>query len=554
MSVSRYIQFDSTYRNRNQWNNPAEFQTQISSYGERNALNAYDPVSTSAPSKRWTSNAFNTTGPTATFTGTIAAITSPPGYGASGDLHYTLSIIASSGNTVQREQNYYTHSILYDATSSKDAVRILSSRYLGTTSLGRDRFEITVERIDNSLSPGNTVEINDPTDLTNLSFPLIFIPCGSSKENDYKNCILYNETKSSGLTNFSYKTIDTYDGRTGLVTLDMSSGTSIATWDETDTFSIRETLPYRKDSINNEVAAPSNRVLSSTNSFSTPNDIYKTSYILMTSGSNAGETRRITNYIELTGDTVSGSFSTIEFPSTASDVDDFYKDVYVKILSGAADEDVRKILSYDGTTKIATVLNNFTASIVAEIQFEIHSIIVSPAFDNNLNSSSPVDSFEILKISYDNYKPFVYNGSLLTNQQMVCHEIELLHVILPQKVLDVFHGGLITIYPYVYVTISNVVNSSSGNSNSIISNNPNSIKATFVAAVDDVPNCNQSPYVKIDGDGMVQTLKFNVNDTLYFSVTMPNGETFKTVSVDTLSPFKPKNDIQISALFKIKRV
>jgi len=76
----------------------------------------------------------------------------------------------------------------------------------------------------------------------------------------------------------------------------------------------------------------------------------------------------------------------------------------------------------------------------------------------------------------------------------------------------------------------------------------------FRAAIDDVPNPNISSFIKVDGDGMVQTLKFRPNDNLRFSVHLPNGQIYETVESENVGPSPPNPEIQISALFSIRRL
>ena len=76
----------------------------------------------------------------------------------------------------------------------------------------------------------------------------------------------------------------------------------------------------------------------------------------------------------------------------------------------------------------------------------------------------------------------------------------------------------------------------------------------FRAAIDDVPNPVNSTFIKIDGDGAVQTIKFKPNDNLRFSVHMSNGEIYKTVLDEHFSPHMPNPFAQISAYFSLKRV
>ena len=94
----------------------------------------------------------------------------------------------------------------------------------------------------------------------------------------------------------------------------------------------------------------------------------------------------------------------------------------------------------------------------------------------------------ILPFTYDNLNPFVYTGSLISQEEMVCYQIELLNLILPNTTLTVGNGGSIAYYPYVYVELQNVSACGANLKNIIYSNNPNSTKVLFRAAIDDVPN------------------------------------------------------------------
>ena len=137
---------------------------------------------------------------------------------------------------------------------------------------------------------------------------------------------------------------------------------------------------------------------------------------------------------------------------------------------------------------------------------------------------------------------------------MVCYEISLLNLVLPNTTLVSGFGGRIAFYPYVYVELENVSASSGRNQGIIYSNNPNAIKALFRAAIKDVPNPVNSTFIKIDGSGAVQTVKFKPNDTLKFSVFLSDGEIYQTLMEEYYSPLNPNPLIQISALFSIKRI
>ena len=189
------------------------------------------------------------------------------------------------------------------------------------------------------------------------------------------------------------------------------------------------------------------------------------------------------------------------------------------------DNECRRIVSYNSTTKIITVHPAFSDT---------------PTIGNNI---------EILNFSYDNLNPFVYTGSLISQQELVCYEVDLLSITLPTEILNVAEGGYITSYPFVYVELSNTC--SAGHRNIIYSNNPHSTKMTFKVPVFDIQD--NPIFIKIGG-GMSQTIKFKPNDTLLFTVLMPNGEIFNTIYSDTITPSVPDSRIQISATFSLRRL
>ena len=192
---------------------------------------------------------------------------------------------------------------------------------------------------------------------------------------------------------------------------------------------------------------------------------------------------------------------------------------------------MRRIVDYDAATRTVTV---------------------TPAF-----SSVPVaatDVVEILQFSYDNATPFNYTGSLVSQSQEVCYEIELVNLVLPNRTLNAQFGSRISFYPYVYVELQNVSGASAGTKGVIYSNNPNSTRKLFRAAIDDISDPLISPFIKIDSDGMTNTVKFKPNDNLKFSVMLPNGDLFETEDEEVFGPTVPNALIQISALFSIKRL
>jgi hypothetical protein len=171
-----------------------------------------------------------------------------------------------------------------------------------------------------------------------------------------------------------------------------------------------------------------------------------------------------------------------------------------------------------------------------------------------LSNSITGNWIQLLTFDRDNEQPLNYTGSTVSQNQTVCYEVELISLILPNLPLDNTIGGLIAFYPYLYVELSNKTAPSASTKGILYSNNPNANRALFRVAVDDTPTPVISKFIKVDGDGAVQTIKFKPNDNLYLRVFLQNGTLFKTQDNDTSPPSPPDPFVQISAEFSIKRL
>jgi hypothetical protein len=222
--------------------------------------------------------------------------------------------------------------------------------------------------------------------------------------------------------------------------------------------------------------------------------------------------------------------------------------------------EVKKIIQYTSETnpntgvitKTASLESGFSSTGIIGDTISIKSGSVDIPLPTNAFTNGA--NFEIFCFSYDNHNPFVYTGSVTSQQETSCYQIELMDIILPNKILNCGFGSRIAFYPYLYVELSNISGSSSGTRNAIYSNNPNAVRAVFRVPIYDVQNPIASAFVKLDGDGMIQTLKFKPNDNIFFSVRLPNGDLFKTLEAEKYSPYEPNPDIQISALFSFKKL
>lgn len=475
MSNTKYIEIDSTYRNRNEWPLPGEFEVLISQSGRKGKENAMDPVSIQTPVFCWTSNRVDANTSGIQLTGVIDSIGGLNNIAASND-NNTFIITSAAGN-LQQLNNYYNALILKNTTISEQR-RIIGYQYLGTDTGGtNDRGLITVNTsFGSSFANGNSFSINDPTDISNTSYPLFFVPDGRVGTDSYKSYLLYNETRNE------YRVITNYDLTTHLLSIDTTS--PVTTWTITDNYCIRKQIPLSFFTIAGGTTI--NNVVLSVGA-STENDFYNNQFIRI----------RATTY---------GNSLT------------------------SPEGEIRRITDYDGSTL---------------------TISVSPPFSLVPTIGNIV---EILDFSYDNLNPFVYTGSQVSQQEMVCYEIELLNLILPNKTLSSGFGSRIAFYPYIYVELSNVSGASAGNKNLIYSNNPNATSMIFRVPIDDVPNPIITSFIKVDGDSMVQTIKFKPNDNLRFSVKLSNGQIYQTVDQEYYSPSPPNSEIQISALFAVRRL
>lgn len=486
MSNTRYIEIDSTYRNRTDWPLPANFEIRLAQSGTKGKLDALDPVSLSTPIKVWNSNIFNKsiTATSPILTGTIVSssgVPPSPYIGASGSQKVIIAQFSLPPQQPQLIKDYYAKAVLTNTSVTPvQQRRIVSSEHVSSTlNFVTMRFVIESSFGDDVVG-GNTITITDPTDLTDLNNPQFFIPVGDLGQDSYIRYFLYNDTLSQS------RPISGYDALTHMLTVDtthsvVATNTAgpVTGWTANNSYNIRRSLPV------------------------------------------------------FNGQLTAATTTTVTFTVGVSTEDNFYNGDFVRIKPtipiGPTDNEIRRITRYDGTTLTATVFPPFSAS--------------------------PVLTYvEILPFNFDQAVPLNYTGSTVSQQEMVCYEIELLNLILPNNTLVGGRGSRITFYPYVYVEFTNLTSASSGTNGVIYSNNPNSNRMLFRAAVDDIPNPLLSPFIKIDGDGMRQTVKFSPNDNLKFSVRLPDGVIFETNQNETKSPEEPNPSMQISAIFAVRRL
>jgi len=162
--------------------------------------------------------------------------------------------------------------------------------------------------------------------------------------------------------------------------------------------------------------------------------------------------------------------------------------------------------------------------------------------------------FLVSQFSSEGVVPLNYTGSQITQSQMTCHEITVMNLILPNKIINSSEGLLTSAYPYVFLELSNETMPSGHNRALLYSNNPSAVRATFVCSISDVNNPETTRFIKISSDGASQTLKFSPYDNLRVRVSLPSGQTFLTEETDTLVPCEPDATLQLSMVFQIQRL
>jgi hypothetical protein len=191
-------------------------------------------------------------------------------------------------------------------------------------------------------------------------------------------------------------------------------------------------------------------------------------------------------------------------------------------------DDVRLISAIDVATDTVSVATPFSAPI--EVSF-----------------NSQYD-YDILTWGKDNYNQLNYVG--IYPNQVVCYDIELERLTLPNLTLASGVGNRIAFYPYIYVEFEILNNE---NQHTLTSNNRNSINALFSVPIYNVTTPASAAFVVLNGLGMKQTVKFNVGCNYRFKVKLSNGELFTTQQIDTIPPNPPNFNLQVSAVLGLTR-
>lgn len=207
------------------------------------------------------------------------------------------------------------------------------------------------------------------------------------------------------------------------------------------------------------------------------------------------------------------------------------------VISQPSPSNYYKIQTYNPSTFSGMVFPSFSYETISE------------KFNYTIGDT---DTFEILQFKTDNYHPLNFAESMVHQQQVHCYEIQLISLTIPNVPLKSGTGKRIAFYPYVYIEFKSITQGT--NAYNFNSNNP-VIQKNIMFKAPMIYNFNpiKANFITLDGHGMVQQLKFKPNDSFSFAVYLPNGDLFITEQ-DYQSPSEPNPLLQISACFKVTRL
>lgn len=213
--MSLFLELDSTFRNRQKWPLPAEFEVPVSQTGRNTQINMIDPVCPSLPINTWTGASFdvNSIGSGAV-QGVVHGICSAP----------IITLDPSGAAVFQKRENYYSRAVIRNLTQPAQVSTVLSSKHVGG-----GRMQVVLASFSFLTNPGDIVAIIDSSDFSDPSNPVLFVPLGL---NSCVNQVLYNET-------IEESRLFTYYADTSLLRIEGS----IVGWTITDNFSLRPSSP-----------------------------------------------------------------------------------------------------------------------------------------------------------------------------------------------------------------------------------------------------------------------------------------------------------------------
>jgi len=224
-----FLELVSTYRNRQMWPLPGEFEAMIAQSGRNTNRDMLDPVCNSVPISAWTGLCFDTD-----VLGSDS-IECQISVDQSGNANSNTIIEFKSvvPGVLQEMYNYYKHAVMRNTMVTPHQFgRITEYVYKG-----EGRAQATIDNPNFKFNLGDFINIVDPTDFSSTESAFLFVPDGSDNDFAYEGTrgtriLLYNETQNQS------RNITSYDGKTGVLNVNNVTG-----WQPTDNYSLRYSAP-----------------------------------------------------------------------------------------------------------------------------------------------------------------------------------------------------------------------------------------------------------------------------------------------------------------------
>ena len=489
MSLANYyLELDSTFRNRQSWPNPGNFEAVLAS-SRATSGDMEDPVSQSEPVNAWTGGLFNINAiGSNNISGQIENINI-----GNANSSIVIEFKVNAPDLLQQRRNYYRNAVLRNLSTlplrGAELCSVRAGPNLGGMVqtlariseyiyMGNNRGQVTLYVKDSAFvyNLGDFIKIVDPTDFTDSLNSFLFVPDGSIFSQNYLGKLIYNETLAES------RTISNYNNQTNLITI---NGPSIVSWTIQDNYSIRQIAP----------------------TFTFPIDASSTS-----------------SQIIITG-------------SAASDVDNTYLAWYIRIPKLIYDTtnnaESRRIVSYDGVTKIAIVNPAFSSSPPVGLYTELMQYSYDNAnplnWSSSLSQETPLYSIKLLRLVLPNQILAVGTGSKPAYQPYFYVELSSGDPWLP--FYNIYSNNPNAVHAIFRATVKDIEN--------------------LETSAPMEPGLYGHQFIALKGDDMKQIMRFRLDSSIRIRILIPStGETFKTVISDTIAPAVPNPAIQINALFE----
>ncbi len=213
--------------------------------------------------------------------------------------------------------------------------------------------------------------------------------------------------------------------------------------------------------------------------------------------------------------------------NTASTVNGVYVNSYIVFITGPNSGEYSLITSYTGATRALTLQTALTSAPANGSLVEIDALTD--------------DNAQTLRIA---------TNVLGSGSQVSYYEIELLWLSFPNQIFNVSYGGLLSDYPYCYVSLFN--EGSPLATQVLYSNNPHSTDVLYKVPVNQYFGSTQ--FLTLKDSKTKQVIQFHPDQDIRFIVTLPDGNVAQFAESDTMSPNPPNPLFQVNASFAMRRV